>query len=76
MLEFEELKRDITSLPETEQQLVFELVAQLKQRQLTAQSRQQLNLDQSEFVGLWKDRPELQDSSAWVKQIRQTQWHG
>ncbi|MEL0589684.1 MAG: hypothetical protein U1V55_17420 [Planktothrix rubescens PR222] len=27
-------------------------------------------------VGMWKDREDLQDSSAWVRQIRKQEWMG
>lgn len=26
------------------------------------------------FVGMWKDREDLNDSSRWVRQIRQQEW--
>lgn len=34
-------------------------------------TRQPLNLTDFAFVGMWQDRPEMQDSSAWVRQQRQ-----
>ncbi len=27
-------------------------------------------------VGMWKDREDLQDSSAWVRQMRKQEWMG
>ncbi len=29
---------------------------------------------ESPFFGIWKDRPEMSDSSQWVKDVRKTQW--
>ena len=26
------------------------------------------------FFGLWSDRPDIQNSAQWVRQLRQTQW--
>ena len=31
-------------------------------------------VSKSSFVGMWKDRSDLSDSSAWVKKQRRTQW--
>ncbi|BAU15225.1 hypothetical protein LEP3755_57820 [Leptolyngbya sp. NIES-3755] len=31
-------------------------------------------LKDTEVVGMWRDRPEMQDSTAWVRQLRQQQW--
>ena len=31
-------------------------------------------ISESSFVGMWKDRPDLADSSAWVKAQRKLQW--
>lgn len=31
-------------------------------------------ISESSFVGMWKDRFDLIDSSSWVKKQRQTQW--
>lgn len=80
MLEFEQLKQDIDTLPEDDQQLVREFVAMLKQRHDRSTDRskapqiQPLDLDNEPFVGMWCDRPEMQDSAAWVKQVRHHHW--
>jgi hypothetical protein len=77
MLEFEQLKNDISTLPETAQTLVVDFVAFLKQRYIhtSPSSPYCLNLDDESFVGMWSDRPETQDSTTWVKQVRQQHWH-
>lgn len=33
-----------------------------------------LNLDNQPFVGMWKDREDMQDSTHWVRNLRQQQW--
>jgi hypothetical protein len=32
------------------------------------------NLQDEPFVGMWKDREDMEDSSHWVRQIRQQEW--
>ncbi|MDZ7808120.1 MAG: DUF2281 domain-containing protein [Gracilimonas sp.] len=29
---------------------------------------------ESSFFGMWKDRDEMQDSTAWVRKVRKSQW--
>jgi hypothetical protein len=77
MPEFEQLRTDISALPENAQQLVVDFVAFLKQRynQPQIMPPNPINLETEPFVGIWSDRPEMQDSTAWVKQTRQRHWH-
>lgn len=35
---------------------------------------EQSNLENEPFVGMWKDRKDMKDSSQWVRQIRQQEW--
>jgi hypothetical protein len=32
------------------------------------------NLHDEPFVGMWKDREDMEDSSHWVRQVRQQEW--
>jgi hypothetical protein len=32
------------------------------------------NLKDEPFVGMWRDRQEMKDSSQWVRQLRQKEW--
>jgi mRNA-degrading endonuclease RelE of RelBE toxin-antitoxin system len=29
---------------------------------------------ESSFFGMWKDREDMQDSTAWVRKVRKSQW--
>lgn len=33
-----------------------------------------LNFKDEPFVGMWKDREDMEDSSQWVRQVRQQEW--
>ena len=76
MLKFERLRDDISALPETAQQLIIEFVALLKQHYSPSKPSPShpLNLENEPFVGMWSNRSEMQDSTAWVRQIRQQHW--
>ncbi|MGL5943814.1 MAG: hypothetical protein ACRC2S_26295 [Waterburya sp.] len=34
----------------------------------------QSNLQNEPFVGMWKEREDMKDSSQWVRQVRQQEW--
>ena len=34
-----------------------------------------LQLEDQPFIGMWSDRPETQNSTQWVRNIRQQHWH-
>ncbi|NES24009.1 MAG: DUF2281 domain-containing protein [Symploca sp. SIO3E6] len=76
MLEFDRLQEDILSLPEDAQQMVIDFVRLLRQRYQTSKtaSPQPLSFDDQPFVGMWSDRTDMQDSTAWVRKMRQQQW--
>lgn len=78
MLEIEQLKADILALPEEAQQNIVDFVTLIKQQYQENLDSQKpsFSLDDQPFVGMWKDRPEMQNSSEWVRQIRKKQWQG
>ena len=71
----EELLREIDSLPPEGQRLVESFLAFLQQRYarpVTAQSDDSL-LDEN-FIGMWRDRSDVTDSTSWVRGIRESEW--
>ncbi len=73
----EEILREITSLPPEGQRLVEYFVAFLRQRYAHSQPVAQpaaFSLENESFIGMWRDRDDLRDSSAWVRDVRQSEW--
>lgn len=65
------------SLPDEAKRQVADFVAFLQQKYQADQPEQEQlgkRFDNEPFVGMWQDRPELEDSTAWVRQVRQTEW--
>ena len=65
------------SLPDEAKRQVADFVAFLQQKYQADQPKQELpgkRFDNEPFVGMWQDYPELEDSTAWVRQARQTEW--
>jgi hypothetical protein len=73
----EEILREITLLPPEGQRLVEGFVAFLRQRYAPSQPVAQSpdsGLESESFIGMWRDRDDMLDSSAWVRGVRQSEW--
>jgi hypothetical protein len=64
------------TLTPAHQQQAIDFIAFLKAReQVVAPTTDQATTWKDEpFFGLWADRTDLQDSTQWVRQMRQEQW--
>jgi len=68
---------EVASLPPEAQKQILDLAAFLKARYLSARASGRVNrvrLTNEPFVGMWRNREDLQDSTAWVRKLRQCQW--
>lgn len=72
----EEILREINSLPTEAQRQVEDFIAFLRLRYQSAQRSEvaETNLETEEFIGMWRDREDLRDSTAWVRNARQSHW--
>jgi hypothetical protein len=72
----EEILREINSLPLEAQRQIEDFVFFLRERYKSSQPKSVPNsdLETEAFVGMWRDREDMRDSSAWVRNIRETHW--
>ena len=72
----EEILREINSLPVEAQRQIEDFVSFLRERYKSSQPENAptSDLETEAFVGMWRDREDMQDSSAWVRNIRETHW--
>ena len=72
----EEILRDFDSLPPEAQRLVADFITFLLLRygpyRLTENPEASPPTDT--FIGMWRDRADLRDSSAWVRGTRKREW--
>ena len=76
-MESENIVRDIASLPSEAQKQVIDFVAFLKARYPTTQpvrKTRRTRLADEPFIGMWRNREDMQDSAAWVRSLRQREW--
>jgi mRNA-degrading endonuclease RelE of RelBE toxin-antitoxin system len=68
--------QDIESLPPEAQKQVSDFVAFLKSR-YGAEPRKKAKrgkLEDEPFIGMWKDREDMRDSTKWVRELRKREW--
>ena len=72
----EEILREINSLPPEAQRQIEDFISFLRERYKGVQpkSAPTSDLEAEAFVGMWRDREDMRDSSAWVRNVRQTHW--
>ncbi|MGI8566785.1 MAG: hypothetical protein ACR2LZ_09930 [Pyrinomonadaceae bacterium] len=72
----EEILREINSLPLEAQRQIEDFVSFLRERYKSSQPKSVpiSDLETEAFVGMWRDREDMLDSSAWVRKIRETHW--
>ncbi|MGI0482955.1 hypothetical protein ACN4EE_19495 [Geminocystis sp. CENA526] len=73
------IKAEIDTFSEELQLLLLDFIELLKKRypslkkdNLNLESKE--NIDDESFIGMWKDREDMQNSDDWVRQIRNQEW--
>ncbi len=66
-----------SSLPPEAQQQVVDFIAFLQTRYIPLRPRKTVKppkLASETFIGIWRNRADLQDSTAWVRNLRAREW--
>lgn len=69
--------RDFDALPPELQQQVADFIAFLKTRYAPPQpskASKRTRLAKEPFIGMWRNREDMQDSTAWVRSVREREW--
>jgi hypothetical protein len=75
--EIEKIISKFASLPPEAQKEVADFISllyELYQGSSDLQPSQKKKLTQEEFIGIWKDRSDMEDSTSWVRDIRKKEW--
>jgi hypothetical protein len=73
----EEILNEIASLPLEAQRQIEDFIAALRERYKdlpAAQTAPLSDLRAEAFVGMWRDREDMSDSTAWVRNVREKHW--
>jgi hypothetical protein len=76
-MEATNLIRDIGSLPPEAQRQVLDFIAFPKTHYPVApkaRKAKRTKLADEPFIGMWRDRDDMRDSSAWVRRVCESNW--
>ena len=77
-MQAENLWRKFDTLPPAVQKQVSDYIEFLEsrygKRKKNAPARK-TKLHDEEFIGMWQDREDMQDSTQWVRELRQNEWN-
>lgn len=68
---------EYVALPVEAQRQVVDFITFLRQRYTASQPIQknrQAGLEREPFIGVWRNRQDLSNSSSWVRQTRKSEW--
>lgn len=73
---YEDILRELASLPPEGQQEAANFITLLHERYSRSVSAPQDGPDLKDlgFVGMWRDREDMRDSTAWVRTLREREW--
>jgi hypothetical protein len=73
----QEMFDEYLALPDEAQRQVMSFIKFLKQSYTLPEpdpQEQDIDLTNHPFIGMWRDRQDLANSSAWVRNIRENEW--
>ncbi|MEH2292381.1 hypothetical protein [Nostoc sp.] len=73
----QELFNEFLSLPTEAQRQVIDFIGFLRQKYAAVEPASQspdFDLINDNFIGMWSDRQDLADSTAWVHGVRENEW--
>ncbi len=70
----EDIWYQFDALPFNAKQEVVDFIAFLTQRYESHINTKRPSLKEEGFVGIWKDREDMEDSSSWVQELRTKEW--
>jgi len=76
-MEQDNIFNDILKLPPEGQRQVADFIAFLRTRYKRSEQENQtkrINLVNEPFIGIWKDREDMNNSSKWLRNVRDAEW--
>ena len=76
-MEQEKIFDDISNLPPEAQRQVVDFIAFLRTRYKRSDAEKQakqIDLVNEPFIGIWKDREDMNNSGKWLRNVREAEW--
>lgn len=77
LLQLDKAWTELSSLPVETQREVLDFIAFLRARRTRAPTRKatrRRKLVAETFIGMWRSRQDMRDSTAWVRRAREEEW--
>jgi len=73
----DDLRASFNALPPEAQKQVLDFISFLETRyaSMTGRKARRTRLSKEPFIGMWKNRKDMKDGSAWVRELRQREWN-
>ncbi len=76
-MEPDKIYNDISNLPPEARRQVADFISFLKTRyKKTQKTALRDNIINDPFIGIWKDREDMKESSKWLRNVRESEWGG
>jgi hypothetical protein len=76
-MDLERLLAELSELPPAAQQQVMDYIVFVREQYAQSVPDQGKNgaaLRDDPFFGMWRDRPDMEDSTEWVRKVRRSEW--
>lgn len=74
-MEPDKIYNDISNLPPEARRQVADFISFLKTHyKKTQKTTRRNNIINDPFIGIWKDREDMKDSSKWLRNVRESEW--
>jgi hypothetical protein len=70
----ENISDEFAALPPEAQRQVIDFMNFLKSRYVNIRYKESFDFSDEPFIGIWRHRDEMRDSSKWVRNIRNSEW--
>ncbi|MGH3087927.1 MAG: DUF2281 domain-containing protein [Rubrobacteraceae bacterium] len=73
-MEREKVWREFMGLSVEDQRKVADFIASLREEPRPSRPDASPNLEDEPSIGMWSDREDMEDSVAWTREIRRSEW--
>jgi hypothetical protein len=70
----ETIAREFAALPLEARRQLVDFLEFLKGKYLAVNNERSPDFSDEPFIGMWRDRDEIKDSSAWIRNLRNNEW--
>ena len=70
----QQFTQNVSALPPEAQRQIDDFITFIHQKYAPAALPQTSNLEDEPFIGMWRDREDMADSTQYVRELRKSEW--